>query len=432
MKTRRRQLSNLRAATWYDDINIPQSAVSNTTAYFDDSRDDGVRVANWRTKVKRHQDATSVLSGERYEVERKPVTVAYQISYRATPTSNWIPRITRFRGYPSNITLVTGTIQGGSADLGKADAHATRNFFRKAKECRQNMQSLVFLGELREAVRMVRNPAKALFDSARRDYLGRLKGLKASRRNWQDGITGAWLEWTFGVRPLVSDLQSAYDAYERLYDEGTRYRMIVASGYDTVQNKSPSVTTGSTSLGDRTIFTGLSTQTSLAKVRYKATYERALDSDWNRPSAAKAKELFGFSWSEFVPTVWELLPWSFLVDYFTNVGDVLEASFVTTDDIKCRRRTARSYSEYKNTCLFDDVKTSAANSSVWYRRYDSPILTDDGFYKVRRVFFQRTAVGPTVPSLTLELPPLGCKWLNMAALFSQATSIHPQRYHYRR
>lgn len=36
-------------------------------------------------------------------------------------------------------------------------------------------------------------------------------------------------------------------------------------------------------------------------------------------------ELFGAGVADIVPTAWELIPWSFMVDYFSNIGVVLDA-----------------------------------------------------------------------------------------------------------
>lgn len=39
----------------------------------------------------------------------------------------------------------------------------------------------------------------------------------------------------------------------------------------------------------------------------------------------RIQSLFGFSQMDVLPTVWELIPWSFLADYFSNIGNVLAA-----------------------------------------------------------------------------------------------------------
>jgi hypothetical protein len=50
-------------------------------------------------------------------------------------------------------------------------------------------------------------------------------------------------------------------------------------------------------------------------------------------------DLFGFNPQNFIPAAWELLPWSFLADYFTNIGDILTASIVSTKHLAYTNRT---------------------------------------------------------------------------------------------
>jgi len=48
-----------------------------------------------------------------------------------------------------------------------------------------------------------------------------------------------------------------------------------------------------------------------------------------RGSAERLRQVLGFNLEEFVPTIWEIIPFSFVVDYFANVGEML--SLHTTD-----------------------------------------------------------------------------------------------------
>jgi hypothetical protein len=43
-------------------------------------------------------------------------------------------------------------------------------------------------------------------------------------------------------------------------------------------------------------------------------------------TAGRLVEVLGFNMQEFVPTIWELIPFSFVVDYFVNVGEMLSAA----------------------------------------------------------------------------------------------------------
>jgi hypothetical protein len=51
-------------------------------------------------------------------------------------------------------------------------------------------------------------------------------------------------------------------------------------------------------------------------------------------TAERIVELSGFDLKAFIPTVWEVIPYSFLVDYFVNIGDMLEAATTDTSIVK--------------------------------------------------------------------------------------------------
>jgi len=51
---------------------------------------------------------------------------------------------------------------------------------------------------------------------------------------------------------------------------------------------------------------------------------------------------FGFDWQTAVLTAWEIIPYSFLVDYFINIGDILEASLFNQTNLAWVNRSWKS------------------------------------------------------------------------------------------
>jgi hypothetical protein len=132
--------------------------------------------------------------------------------------------------------------------------------------------------------------------------------------------------------------------------------------------------------------------------------------------------VFGLSPEEFVPTVWELLPWSFLVDYFTNIGDILEAGATDTSTVAwIEQATIRSRILEANMDENVDFMRSLLGPELLFLDSSYGELT----YRVRSV--SRVAAPVlNVPSFALEVPGSEMKELNMLALFTQANSVHPQ------
>jgi hypothetical protein len=144
-------------------------------------------------------------------------------------------------------------------------------------------------------------------------------------------------------------------------------------------------------------------------------------------TTADKGETLGFSMREFIPTAWELLPWSFLVDYFADVGGFLDASTTDTSgvtwlcgtSVKTRKKRLVTKAHDKDQ---PDYGTNA------FRRLSSSLAAST----IKRRTVGRTGVYPLgVPTVLFRLPTAPLKAANLVALFAQANSIHPQRFSFR-
>jgi len=345
-------------------------------------------------------------------------------------SGKWKPGYSYFKGYTPGSAVFQAPV-APSASITRADVLAKRKFFKKVAETRKAFDGGVFLGELRETIRMLRNPAKALFDSARVDYLGKLKKLKnVDPGNWKRGLRGTWLESSYGWLPFINDTKNAYDAFERSSESAVARRMIVGVGFD-----EPSCVV--TESSDSDLAAGITlwvTKTALqsVKIKYKGLYKRDFATESPISKSAELAHLWGFTPSEFIPTVWELLPWSFLVDYFSNVGNILEQSFTSFDDIRWVNKSTVLESSETIISRPNLSRMIALADSPPSRRWNTILVRDNGMLYVRRIAFSRTRESPSPESLTFELPGRPQQWLNIGALWSQANDIHPQRFRMRR
>lgn len=130
------------------------------------------------------------------------------------------------------------------------------------------------------------------------------------------------------------------------------------------------------------------------------------------PTLENAAQLFGFTPEEFVPTIWNLLPWSFLVDYFTNIGDVLEATFFDRSGV-----TWTSMTSVTETVYSSHVRPLPLNG--WSGSISG------GSCKVTKKVMSRSEIAPLIPTLEVSLPGSPQKWINMAALLAQHKKLVP-------
>lgn len=131
-------------------------------------------------------------------------------------------------------------------------------------------------------------------------------------------------------------------------------------------------------------------------------------------------ELLGFSFENFIPAVWEVLPWSWLADYFLNIGDIIQAGVTNTSAVTWINRT--------EVQLTHDLDTSTVNPKLTTARLDASGFNGSGYGSLGSFETRRTTMTRTIPA-SLGMPPLVVsypdtlgKLANMAAVLVQQSS----------
>lgn len=219
--------------------------------------------------------------------------------------SSWVPT------YLSGLSLTHESIIG----IPSAAADATK-LLARTNPGRAEVSLPVFIGELRDLPHMVKSAG---------DFL-----LKR-RKNWFRSSAGQYLSWQFGWKPLMNDLrsivtfQASVDArvkeLERLYSKGGLKRRMKLGTWGQASTSSVTMDSvlGTLVNARQSRFTQVERW---GTVRWKPTVlPPSNSSDEMRRQAVKA--VFGLSIQAV--DVWNLMPWSWLVDWCTNMGDFLEA-----------------------------------------------------------------------------------------------------------
>lgn len=309
-----------------------------------------------------------------------------------------------------------------------ADARASNRFLSKIRSAAVLVSGPTFLGEMREALQMIKKPAAGLQDQIKR-YLDNVKRAKRQRgrkpNDWMGDLGNLWLENAFGWQPLMNDIESGMNAYNSLFEK-TRVIRISAGGSDTKMfaNTLSSMTLPGT--GSWYAIDAIGTKNSNTDI---VRYRGAIKSQ----AATTARDRFarfGFTPSEFVPTAWELLPWSFLIDYFASVGDVLSGAVTDTSSVLWVNR-----SQVRKTETVISAKVRVPRSDWPTLRYSD--TSSPSMAVLRSKTVSRSAgIGVPTPKLSFQIPSTDGKLANIAALLAQArSSIHPQnpsRNNYRR
>jgi hypothetical protein len=121
------------------------------------------------------------------------------------------------------------------------------------------------------------------------------------------------------------------------------------------------------------------------------------------------QQSWGLGTRDFIPTIYELIPYSFLVDYFVNIGEILNAWSFNQADLAWHNDTNR---EVFDTSV--QVIPRVAKDENGFTTLDSHVVLQNSF--IRTVTFVRRSDPLGLPSLAFRFPGLGTKALNIAAL----------------
>lgn len=354
---------------------------------------------DWRDDIKNGNCATTFLTGIKESLTRTPCSFSISSSHgdfcRGEDISNGLPWRSSDPS-PLSVTL--------------ADSLARSKLIAKANEYQRPFTGGVALGELRETLRMIKNPAASLFNSLNRHLKSassKMKGAKRGTEHYRKTASGLWLESVFGWVPLFSDIDSAAKALSQLANNASKRRkLIVGSGEDrtVIDNDLGEILYGSADI--RCLYAYR--QENNVSVKYRAMLQ------WDNSYYSKFR-YFGLTPENILPTAWELVPWSFLIDYFTNIGEIIEGfsfgtqrlRWVDRGEMKLSLRTFRSRSYY-----FD---MSPLPGEGWF--------TPESIVSSRRTVRREQVLNFTpVPDFRFEIPG-SRQFANMAALLSNKRGL---------
>lgn len=353
----------------------------------------GENIKGWKQLIREGKNATTDMTAYITNIDQEigSVIAEYDCYW---PSSSYVERVT---GNLSILAPVPYSSVTGIA-LSTADNRARVAYLQEARKVISQFKGTTFLGELKDTIRMVRNPAKSARKTLQQfisDVRKHRKTVKASQL--AGAVADTWLEYAFGLKPLFQDIDDALKAFDRM-SELDFTKPVKGIGTEIVTSS----TSGSSGFVPL-LWSYRNEKETMGKVKFygKVDYEPASRMRANQ-------ELLGFDPEEFLPTAWEVLPWSFLIDYFTNIGDLISAYSYGTSGIKWTSRTA--IQSVKQTLT--DFKPSTVIDHVPILHYVAPKCVVETMKIVRAQY-----TGDLMPRFELEFPDLtSTKWLNIAAL----------------
>jgi hypothetical protein len=229
----------------------------------------------------------------------------------------------------------------------------------------------------------------------------RPQSFKQRRDNWEQNLSNYWLEFQYGWKPLVSDIYGACELLANTYHRNRPIR--VSASYSGVGTYNKDLISRVDYGSDGTIDERLNGKAE-RQVRYIVEFQ--LDSQI-------AALLSSTGITDPALLAWELLPYSFVVDWFIPVGNYL--SQLTADRGLLFSRGVKSVkTQY-------ELYTNVSSTTPWYKGYYS-VEKDPGRERIFSLQKDRTVLTSfPAPSFPEPIPYLSInRALSGAALLTQA------------
>lgn len=207
------------------------------------------------------------------------------------------------------------------SSLEDVDSFATRAA-AKTNPGKSHIDLPVFLFELRELPKMIRDAGLA--------FNGR-----APRTSTPKRLGSAYLSWQFGWKPLIQDLSSLVDFTQAVEKRKEEIRQLITKGGYTGKYTDHSGVGGGENHYLITLNTlpwvvGRVTSTTSvrrwAKTRWKPELPPALLKDDRELARIARRSVLGLSAGQVTTQAWKAIPWTWLIDWFTNIGNCLQAT----------------------------------------------------------------------------------------------------------
>lgn len=382
---------------WTNNLKIDLSLLESVTS--------GGPVPSYRRKIREVRSATTDLVAERY-IWRGAHDGRFQVrrNQRVGSILTWI----QYQG-EGTLGLVSKTFADPSSLLiSSVKNQVIQNIVRQIISAQTSLRGLVSAGEMAQTVRMINERSRGLNRGFHRYFAALVKGSKrpTSLRNMRQFVGNTWLEFQFGWKPLISDIHDGANALSKIITQKIAVQNV---GYSSEGSEvTNSVVFHNPVNGPFTVHRSIvERQTYGCKIYGAVKNTVSIDGVSTEPLRE-----FGITFNEFIPTLWELIPYSFLVDYFTNIGGIIDGCSLNRSNVAWLNLGERRAFDLESTPSITKQACPAGQYET-----DFVMIPGSPFYS-SRVRLSRTnySTGSLIQSLEFKIPGTSTKWLNIAAL----------------
>lgn len=387
-------------------INAAVSRSQSKSGFFTGTRT-GVKVEGWKELIAKGQVASSPYSLEmtKYVLAPEAYDVASYVS-KALPKTYMSQSM---RGYMGALNASIG-VSHLTVDTSRARSEALSKLYKKLESDRSQMNAYASLAEITDVLRQFGRPFGSMVDAWMR-HENRLifeKRRLVGSKTWKDEkfakiAADTWLETSFGLIPLFADAVSIAEAFGRFEYELSDKPKLRDRMRTRAFTRNASTWTSSIDAANGTFLKYQTVQQTETQAR--AQYVVGLQGDVRAEFGSNQRllQLLGLEPRNIPLAIWEATPWSWLVDYGTNVQQILAAGATITSRVKWI-----VLSETKQTTVTHATKLVSTASEPFYvlqNLKQQPPPRRKGALNPGDFRFIRTSFARTLPS-ELGVPPL--------------------------
>lgn len=213
---------------------------------------------------------------------------------------------------------------------------------------------LTNLGELRETLKMLRNPLAGLQGLVKKFFAKPRRVKRLSPDRYRHYIADQWLEYRYGIMPLIYTAQDLIDMSVYLAMMENAYPVRSGSYF---QKPVQRLSVGGPVSAEMSA-SGYVDITRDVRCGVTLIARSTMDNSW--------QNVWGLTASDIPSTVWELIPFSFVVDWFSNVGNWIRA-ITPSNRVKiiassCSVTTSEIWTVYATSLIAANGKTGRCTS----------------------------------------------------------------------
>jgi hypothetical protein len=363
---------------------------------------------SWRSQVKAGTSATTTASGTR--VILQPGFIDFSALMGAVDPNNHTTATYGVVGTPAPPYWRAVEQPVPDDVITEVTNRCIRKFLDAADSATSSIEFGQDLGEWKETVHGLIHPLQTLreFTFHHLYRVTKLASVMSRKRSVTKMIADTWLEFKFGWFPLAADVGKAYADFSNNRNHQNVQAISASARGEFTDYLAPN------GAGGFSISPGVIHCDTRVTGYYFVTMKGAIRTGAHN-GALKAAQMLQLDLPHFVPTAWDLLPYSWIVDYFVNVGDIFKGLCFQFSDLTWANKTIRTVHQYDWNYWMDlnnyshDVQYLIARTDVAV----NPSGTVTSFARTPLDSFD------LIPQVRFSLPMGSVKpWENMAALLA--------------